>query len=163
MALPYQYYSNQQAPRGQQSAVASKYYNPPQSNIMGGAETPGFSLNDAVMADTNPNAGSVWGEQGLGFNKGTFSALGSGLQSLGDLAKMYYGNKALKLGEQQYRTNVDFGNRNIANQSKLINNTLEARYRAAQAANAGGGNENTESLDSYLARSKVDGSPIGGS
>ena len=108
-------------------------------------------------------AGSMFGEGGFGANMGTMSALGTGVQGLGSLASMYFGNKQMNLAEDQYNTNKDFGNRNIANQAQTTNNSMEARYRAAMAAN--GVNTNTgagkEGLDSYLARSKVDGSAIG--
>ena len=101
----------------------------------------------------------------------TFNTIGAGIGGLTDLAGLYFGAKQLKQAENQFRTNTEFANRNLANQSKLINNQLEARYRAALAAKGidpatGGtsptGSQQRESLDSYLARSRVDGSAVGG-
>lgn len=100
---------------------------------------------------------SVFGSGGFGFNKGTMNGIGQGIQGLGGLASIYFGSKQLGLAEDQYNTNKEFGNRNIANQATTINNSIEARYRAAQAAKGGKG---MESVDSYLNRSKVDGSAI---
>lgn len=100
--------------------------------------------------------------KGWGLNTGTLGALGTGIQGLGGLASIYFGNKQLGLAEDQYETNKAFGNRNLANQAQTVNNSLEARYRAALAAK-GQGTQGTqsESLQSYLDRSKVDGSAIG--
>ena len=115
------------------------------------------------------SGGSLFGEQGFGLNSGTANAAGSALGAITDLAGLYFGNKQLKLAEKQLETNKAFGNRNIANQAKVINNTLEARYRAALAAQGvnpetggtGTGGTQRESLDAYLSRSKVDGSKVG--
>ena len=98
----------------------------------------------------------------LGFNKGTLGALGQGIQGLGGLASIYFGNKQLGMAEDQYNTSKEFGNRNIANQAQTINNALESRYRATLAAKGIGteGGQGKESLESYLNRSKVNGSAI---
>lgn len=116
------------------------------------------------------SGGSIFGEKGFGFNSGTANVAGNILGGITDLAGLYFGNKKLKLAKDQLATNTAFGNRNIANQAKVINNTLEARYRAALAAQGvnpetggtGSGGTQRESVDSYLARSKVDGSAVGG-
>lgn len=108
-------------------------------------------------------SGSIFGAGGFGMNKGTFNTVGQGIGALGDLASIYFGIQQLGLAEDQYNTNKAFGNRNIANQAQTINTSLENRYRAALAnkgySTEGGGH--LEALDTYLAKSKVDGSPVG--
>lgn len=125
----------------------------------------GNLIGSPNIGANNFNAGSnsIFGADGFGFNKGTFGAVGQGIGALSDLAGIYFGKQQLDLAEDQYNTNKAFGNRNIANQAQAANNTIEARYRAALAAKGHGveGGGNKESLQSYLDRSRVDGSAIG--
>lgn len=116
-----------------------------------------------IFNGSSPNQGSLFGDQGFGFNSGTFGAVGGAINGLSQLSSLYFGNKKLKLAEEQFDTNKAFANRNNANQARTINNSLEARYRAALAQSGVGlqGGGNKESLQSYLDRSKVDGSAIG--
>lgn len=127
--------------------------------------------NTSVFNPNSPSpSGSIFGSNGFGLNTGTLNILGNGIDGLGQLARLYFGSKQLGLAEDQLEANIDFGNRNIANQAQTINRSLEARYRAALSArgqgldgqNLSGSGPASESLDSYLARNKVDGSPVGG-
>jgi len=108
----------------------------------------------------NPNASSIWGNEGFGLNRGTFSAVGAGIGAAKDLAGLYTGYKQMQMAKEQMRTNKAFGNRNIANQAQTINTSLEAKYRAALAGE--GPNSGRESVDSYMSRNRVDGSAVGG-
>lgn len=118
-------------------------------------------LKQLQQGQQSTNLFSGTNASGFGLNTGTMGALGNGIEGLSGLASMYFGNKQLGLAEDQYNTNKAFGNRNLANQATTVNNSLEARYRAALAAQGQGtqGSQG-ESLQSYLNRSKVDGSAI---
>ena len=91
-------------------------------------------LKQLQQGQQSTNLFSGEAAKGFGLNTGTMGALGSGIEGLGGLASIYFGNKQLGLAEDQYNTNKEFGNRNLANQATTINNSLEARYRAALAA-----------------------------
>jgi len=75
--------------------------------------------------------------EGFGFNNTTFNGIGTGLKGLGQLAALYYGSKQLKQAKNQFATQTAFANRNLANQSTLINSSLAAKAKAAQAQHTG--------------------------
>ena len=114
--------------------------------------------------------GSNWGN--------TASMIGAGagiLQGLGGLASAYTAYKGLQLAKDQFKFQKGLANRNLANQSKIINNSYDNAAQVA-AGMIGGGSYNpaTDSqgnygmtdqaiVDRYAQKAKeqhVDGSPV---
>lgn len=101
---------------------------------------------------------------GMNEKGGMFSSMGgwgNALQGVGSLAQAYMGYQGLGQAQDQLDFNKDVFNRNIENQSKLTNARLEDRQRA-RVGSTGTGNAygSYESLDSYMGKNRVDGSPI---
>ena len=114
--------------------------------------------------------GSNWG------NAMGYIGAGAGvLQGLGGLASAYTAYKGLELAKDQFRYQKGLANRNLANQSKIINNSYDNAAQVA-AGMIGGGSYNpaTDSqgsygmtdqaiIDKYAQKAEekhVDGSPI---
>ena len=114
--------------------------------------------------------GSNWG------NVAGMVGAGAGiLQGLGGLASAYTAYKGLQLAKDQFKYQKGLANRNLANQSKIINNSYDNAAQVA-AGMIGGGSYNpaTDSqgsygmtdqaiVDKYAQKAKdkhVDGSPI---
>ena len=97
------------------------------------------------------------------------------LQGLGGLANAYTAYKGLQLAQDQFKYQKGLANRNLANQSKIINNSYDNAAQVA-AGMIGGGSYNpaTDSqgnygmtdqaiVDRYAQKAKdkhVDGSPV---
>lgn len=114
--------------------------------------------------------GSSWGN--------TASMIGAGagiLQGLGGLASAYTAYKGLQLAKDQFKYQKGLANRNLANQSKTINNSYDNAAQVAAGMIGGGSyNPTTDSqgnygmtdqavVDRYAQKAKekhVDGSPI---
>lgn len=114
--------------------------------------------------------GSSWGN--------TASMIGAGagiLQGLGGLASAYTAYKGLQLAKDQFKYQKGLANRNLANQSKVINNSYDNAAQVAAGMIGGGSyNPTTDSqgnygmtdqavVDRYAQKAKekhVDGSPI---
>ena len=114
--------------------------------------------------------GSNWG------NVAGMVGAGAGvLQGLGGLASAYTAYKGLQLAKDQFKYQKGLANRNLANQSKIINNSYDNAAQVA-AGMIGGGSYNpaTDSqgnygmtdqaiVDRYAQKAKeqhVDGSPV---
>ena len=114
--------------------------------------------------------GSNWG------NVAGMVGAGAGiLQGLGGLASAYTAYKGLQLAKDQFKFQKGLANRNLANQSKIINNSYDNAAQVA-AGMIGGGSYNpaTDSqgnygmtdqaiVDRYVQKAKeqhVDGSPV---
>ena len=114
--------------------------------------------------------GSSWGN--------TASMIGAGagvLQGLGGLASAYTAYKGLQLAKDQFNYQKGLANRNLANQSKIINNSYDNAAQVAAGMIGGGSyNPTTDSqgnygmtdqavVDKYAQKAKekhVDGSPV---
>ena len=114
--------------------------------------------------------GSSWGN--------TASMVGAGagvLQGLGGLASAYTAYKGLQLAKDQFKFQKGLANRNLANQSKIINNSYDNAAQVAAGMIGGGSyNPTTDSqgnygmtdqavVDKYAQKAKekhVDGSPV---
>ncbi len=145
------------------------------SNVSGGIPANDFSaLLARILGGQNESEGlnAAMGDLGIegigapadvlggGGSSDLLSKVGTGVGAISNLAKMYFSHKAGKRADAQIQ-NANMGvDRNNANQAQLINNTLAARYRAAQAYN--GTPATQQSVDQYMAKSAVDGSPLRG-
>ena len=114
--------------------------------------------------------GSSWGDVA-----GMVGAGAGVLQGLGGLASAYTAYKGLQLAKDQFKYQKGLANRNLANQSKIINNSYDNAAQVA-AGMIGGGSYNpaTDSqgnygmtdqaiVDRYAQKAKeqhVDGSPV---
>ena len=114
--------------------------------------------------------GSNWGDVA-----GMVGAGAGVLQGLGGLASAYTAYKGLELARDQFKYQKGLANRNLANQSKIINNSYDNAAQVA-AGMIGGGSYNpaTDSQGSYgmtdqaiidkyaqkATERHVDGSPI---
>ena len=114
--------------------------------------------------------GSNWGDVA-----GMVGAGAGVLQGLGGLASAYTAYKGLQLAKDQFKYQKGLANRNLANQSKIINNSYDNAAQVA-AGMIGGGSYNpaTDSqgnygmtdqaiVDKYAQKAKekhVDGSPV---
>lgn len=113
----------------------------------------------ALMGMNQVNNGNSMANNLMG-NYGSFN-LGDIVGGLQGLAGIYFGNKNLKLAKDQFNTNTAFANTNLGNQAKLINNSLEARYKQALASKQGTAEgASMASLEDYMKKASVDGSPI---
>ena len=65
----------------------------------------------------------------------TFGKINTGLQTMGSLAKAWSGLKGLDLGRKQYRYQKGVTNRNVTEQAKSANRSLEEHYLAKMGAN----------------------------
>ena len=114
--------------------------------------------------------GSNWGNA-----MGYINAGAGVLQGLGGLASAYTAYKGLELAKDQFRYQKGLANRNLANQSKIINNSYDnAAQVAAGMIGSGSYNPATDSqgsygmtdqaiIDKYAQKAKeqhVDGSPV---
>ena len=112
---------------------------------------------------------------GLSNAMGYIGAGAGVLQGLGGLASAYTAYKGLQLAKDQFKFQKGLANRNLANQSKIINNSYDNAAQVA-AGMIGGGSYNpaTDSqgnygmtdqaiVDRYAQKAKeqhVDGSPV---
>lgn len=101
----------------------------------------------------------------FGFDKGTISAIGTGMQGLGALANAYLGYKNYQQSKKQFGFEKAAFNRNIANQSALINARLaSAANIAAQMStpSTASPEERARIREEFLAnQTRVDGSRVG--
>lgn len=116
-----------------------------------GGLSPQISPNQSFLESLN-----LFGKDG---NPGN---LGSILGGLGGLASAWNGYNQLNLGEEMFDFQKDSFNRNVGNESKLVNAQLEDRQRA-RIGGTGDNNAGGEylSLADYKTKHSVDGSPIG--
>jgi hypothetical protein len=95
----------------------------------------------------------LWGMGGDAWN-----GIGTGLYVGSQLANAWSGMQNVKLGKEQFKYSKDLANRNLANQSQLVNNQIEDRQRAenARAATqaAASGKEYTPAMTPEEARKK---------
>ena len=130
----------------------------------------GMTGNLGDQSFTLGTQGSNWG------NIAGMVGAGAGiLQGLGGLASAYTAYKGLQLAKDQFKFQKGLANRNLANQSKIINNSYDNAAQVA-AGMIGGGSYNpaTDSqgnygmtdqaiVDRYVQKAKeqhVDGSPV---
>jgi hypothetical protein len=94
-----------------------------------GTELPSTGIGsnyDQIKAPNSSNSGNRFG-----FNKETFSALGTAMQGLGALGSAYIGYKNYQQGKKQFGFEKAAFNRNTANQSALINRQIDASANIA--------------------------------
>lgn len=141
--------------------------------------TPAYDLTNQTVATQNALAQNAPGllnvnatpdtNSFLGLSGGTWQGIGMGLQGLAGLASAYTGLQNYQLAKQQFNYQKRLANRNLANQSKTINNTYD--NAANVAAGMIGGTDNSgrygytssATIDRYLDRARsqhVDGSPV---
>jgi len=87
-----------------------------------------------------------------GFSLGDWTKLGTGV------ADAYLGYENLQLGKDQFGFAKDSFNKNLANQSQLINNQMRDREVARRGFS--GGSTLKSDLDAYLEPKKVSGAPV---
>jgi len=145
----------------------------------------GLGSGDDIKASVTSNLGPMWSPAGTGIgasvelpsvadtlkenmgdmrenigdqNGSMLGKIGTGVGIVKDLAGLYMGWKQMKMAKQQLRDNRAFGNRNVANQARTTNASLEGLYRAG--LHQSGANSGRESVDSYMTRNRVDGSQV---
>lgn len=112
----------------------------------------------SLNVDTNAGGGVMdW----LGKNKDGFAVGGAILQGAGSLWSAWNGFQQNKQAEKQFAFEKQAYNTNLANQAQTINTQLEDRQRA-RIGGTGDGNAsgNYESLNTYMANNKVDGTAL---
>ena len=153
--------------------------------LMGGADANGNPVQITNFNEMNGLQGTTLDGQSFQFGGQEASGLsnamgyigaGAGvLQGLGGLASAYTAYKGLQLAKDQFKFQKGLANRNLANQSKIINNSYDNAAQVA-AGMIGGGSYNpaTDSqgnygmtdqaiVDRYAQKAKdkhVDGSPV---
>lgn len=113
-----------------------------------------------------------WYQKWFG-NQGIIGGLGSGLAALGQVGSGIFSaimaNKNYELAQKALGYQIGLGNRNLANQAKILNNTYDtagnvgAGLIGAQDANGNYGGVDSKILASQQEQAKknhVDGSPI---
>lgn len=109
------------------------------SSIFGGGGQSQPQLQGTSTFPTAYNTGPDWdpaktadvsGGSGFGMNLGTASAALGGLNALGGFLQ---GNKALKLGQDQFKFQKNLANTNLNNSIKSYNTALEDRLTARGA------------------------------
>jgi hypothetical protein len=96
--------------------------------------------------------------QGMDSNFGVdLSGLGSILQGGAGLASAWAGLQGVKLGKKQLDFTKGVTNRNIYNQSQSLNTQLADTHQRKIASSGGG---TYQSVDKYMNKNKVDGSPV---
>lgn len=100
-----------------------------QSQQLQGTSTYPTAYNTGPEWSPNNVAGAA-SDSGFGFNLGTAGAALGGLNALGGLIQ---GNKALKLGQDQFKFQKNLANTNLNNSIKSYNTALEDRLTARGA------------------------------
>lgn len=120
-----------------QAQVPGLDYSWGQQNTMSGLDMGGAQGLQA------PNYGSIagfgggsgmqpGGGLGLGMNMPT---LALGLQGLNSLGSLYMGAKSLSLANKQFASTEKFANANLANQTHMVNDTLQTRINRIGSGN----------------------------
>ena len=81
---------------------------------------------------------------------GTLGKLGVGLSAVTGLFNMYNGFQQARQMKSYMKNQMDFANKQYANNVKAYNTQMEDRQMRRNAANA-----NTESVESYMARNRI--------
>lgn len=118
----------------------------------------GYEFASNINTDVNAGGGAMdW----LGKNKDGFAVGGAILQGAGSLWSAWNGFQQNKQAEKQFAFEKQAYNTNLANQAQTINTQLEDRQRA-RIGGTGDGNAsgNYESLNTYMANNKVDGTAL---
>lgn len=157
------------------------------SPISGSANSFQDAMAQGLNANTmgfNPTVTGL-GQQGMqgmqnagGGMGGLAGYLGAGaglLQGIGGLANAFMAAKGLELAEEQFGFQKGLANRNLANQSKIINNAYDNAAQVAAGMIGGGsydpktdtqgsyGQVDQATVDRYAAKARekhVDGSPV---
>jgi hypothetical protein len=115
----------------------------------------GDSWLKSIFGGNTPSMNLDW------LNKDTMSTLSGLAQGAGSLWSAYNAAKQFGLAKDQFKFSKNAFNANFANQAKMINSQLEDRQRARIGGtgdnNAAG---NYESLDTYMAKNKVNGAAV---
>jgi hypothetical protein len=132
-----------------------------------------FNINGAALGNAAKEAkdsGSTKLEIGSQYyTDGKLNAMGYAniastlLSGLTGLSNAYTGYKAYKLAKEQFAAEKGFANRNLFNQSKIINNTYDTASKAAAGVAGSGGMVDPNVVAQYAQNAKemhVDGSPI---
>lgn len=101
---------------------------------------PALGMNGAQGLQTGAGYGgmSSWGQQGAGMGSGfglNMPTLALGLQGLNSLGSLYMGAKSLSLANKQFESAERFSNANLANQTHLVNDTLQTRIKRIGSGN----------------------------
>jgi hypothetical protein len=106
-----------------------------------------------IQTDEKTGATKLWGMGG-----DAWKGIGTGLYVGSQLVNAWSGMQNVKLGRDQFKYSKDLANRNLANQSQLVNNQIEDRQRAenARAATqaAASGKDYTPAMTPEEARKK---------
>ena len=111
--------------------------NSPNSSMLSGT-----TLGANPYQAASPDWFSMGGAFGNGQTGGWVSPALKGLQSLFSWTQ---GNKALDLAEDQFKFNKEITQKNLANQTSLLNTSMRARQNARRAASS-----SYQDTDSYM-------------
>lgn len=109
---------------------------------MGQTPQAGVGLGNNPYQVTSPDWFSMGGAFGNGQTGGWVSPALQGLQSLFSWSQ---GNKALDLAEDQFKFNKEITQKNLANQTSLLNTSMRDRQNARRAASS-----SYQDTDSYM-------------
>lgn len=100
------------------------------------------------LGNQSGGLGSLGSGQGFGFNIPTFQL---GLQGIGMGLNFWNAFQAQKLAKEQFNFQKEFANKNLANQIKSYNTSLEDRGRARAAMEG----QSAEEAQSYIDNNRL--------
>ena len=109
---------------------------------IGQKQQAGYGLGNNPYQAASPDWFSMGGAFGNGQTGGWVSPALQGLQSLFSWTQ---GNKALDLAEDQFKFNKEITQKNLANQTSLLNTSMRDRQNARRAASS-----SYQDTDSYM-------------
>ena len=140
----------------QSSNAYNSVQNPQAGFGLGNIYTPSTSWGQSAMGSNSPQltigsnpyqaASPDWFSMGGAFGNGqTGGWVSPALQGLQSLFSWTQGNKALDLAEDQFKFNKEITQKNLANQTSLLNTSMRDRQNARRAASS-----SYQDTDSYM-------------